>query len=172
MTLLLLENAPIPAEDPVVRPPRPGRPNDPLAWRLTEPFVGFFTRMASNVNLSPAIINDASLGDQAASIAATDLAGAALPEGRYSLMYWLTIVQAASVSSSIQITFSWTYRAVTKSASGAAITSNLTSANQSGSLPMFVSDGSSPITYATTYASSGATALNYDLFVALLRVRA
>jgi hypothetical protein len=173
LTQQLLENAPVPADDAWIVPPVPGaRPGGPQPWRLSSVALSYLTRMATNVNLSPAQLNALQATDQSASMANTDLTGGAIVAGLYELRYWATVVQAATVSSSLTVTLTFTYRAVTKTASGAAMTTNTTGTHQSGSLPLFYSDASSPIQISTTYASVGGTPMLYDIFAVLLRVSA
>jgi hypothetical protein len=50
--------------------------------------------------------------------------------------------------------------------SGAAMTGNTTTTVQNATQVLQI-DGSTPVTYATTYASSGATAMVYELTVLL-----
>jgi hypothetical protein len=134
--------------------------------------VNFFTRMQSNLQLAPAQISLAQALEQSASISATDLTDGGVAAGLYRVSYYGAIIQAATTSSSLTVTLSFTHRGTAKSASGAAITGNTISTFQSGELPLIVSDGASPITYATTYASVGGTPMLYDLYVVLERVAA
>ena len=58
---------------------------------------------------------------------------------------------------------------VTCAIAGAALTGNTTSTVQSGTVSLQV-DASTNITYTTTYASSGATAMVYGLWMTVERV--
>ena len=77
--------------------------------------------------------------------------------------------RAATASSSLTITLSWTDTGVVMSQSGAAITGNLTTSGQTGSTLVY-SSGASPITYATTYSSTGATTMVYKIGLVLEQV--
>ena len=172
MAQLLLEDAPLPQEDALVRLPRQGMAKDPLAWRMSDSYIGFFTRMSTNVNLAPARINNFAEVDFSSSIPLTDLSGGALSSGLYELRSWVTLVAAAGVTSSLVLTFSWTYRGVSHTASATVLSTDIVSENASLGVPMFFSDANSPIQVSTTYASNPPATMAYDIYVALLRVQA
>jgi hypothetical protein len=73
----------------------------------------------------------------------------------------------------LEVTLDWTDRGFAKAFTGAAITSNVDTASQSGVI-LIRSDGGSPIRYSTTYASTGGLGLDmaYDLYVVLEQVEA
>ena len=76
----------------------------------------------------------------------------------------LRIVRAATVSSSAQITIAWTDGGQAMSAVQAAVTGNLVTSGQTGTL-LVRHDPNTDVTAALTYASVGATAMRYDLDV-------
>jgi hypothetical protein len=109
------------------------------------------------------------LTGQAASIGTTPVPMTAIQPGLYRVSWYLRVTQAATTSSSIQVTLGWTDGAVNCSRSGAAETGNTTSTTQSGEAFIRI-DGVTPINYSTTYASVGGTPMKYrlDLVVELV----
>ena len=109
------------------------------------------------------------LTGKAASIGTTPIPMTAVQPGLYRVSWYLRITQAATVSSSIQVTLGWTDGAINCTRSGAAVTGNTTNTTQSGSELIRI-DGVTPINYSTTYASVGATPMQYrlDLVVELV----
>lgn len=168
---LVLDNAPIPATDAIARPKRPqyGNKQDPLEGQITTPWLEYMTRLSTVVSQGPSKIATVSLTTQAASIAGTDIAQAALTAGLYRVTYYWRITQAAAVSSSLQIAFAWTDGGVAQTATGAALTTNMTTTYQTNFVMVRI-DSASSIQYATTYASSGSPAMQYSLDVILERL--
>jgi hypothetical protein len=119
---------------------------------------------------APAIVGTpASLITQAASIGSTALLTSPA-SGQYMLCYYYEITQAATTSSSIVATLNWT------SASGAggqnlgiAVSSNVLGGFNSGCTSIWVQSGN--VTYSTTYASSGATPMQYALRLTMTRLQ-
>lgn len=173
-SLLLLSNAPIPTDDPFVRPRRPELKQgeiDQFEGRLSDTAVDYMTRMAGSVNRAETRIGqDVRLETQEASIGATDFSGGILNAGLYEVKYYAQITRAASTSSSLEVTISWTTLGVAQASTGTAITGNTTGTHQGGSTLLYA-DGA-PIRYATTYGSVGATAMQYALWVTLMQVKA
>ena len=113
------------------------------------------------------------LTDQTAAIAATSLTISTptglttkLSKGLYRVSTYARITQAASTSSSLTVTLGWTDGTVGCIHTGAAITGNTTTRNQSLSV-MIRCDNATTITYSTAYASSGGTAMQYRLDIAV-----
>jgi hypothetical protein len=80
----------------------------------------------------------------------------------WRLSYFARIHTVAGVSSSLTVGFSYVVDGVTQSDAGAAITGNLTTTHQFGTLVIRV-DVDTPISYSTTYASDAAGIMAYDL---------
>jgi hypothetical protein len=133
------------------------------------PVPSFLTRVAGQwlLSLTTRLQTAASavvqliLTGQAASIAATDLIPVPAT-GLYRITYRIRVTQAATVSSSILLTLSATDGGVACAMATAAYVGNVTNAPQTGTL-LLRTDAGSPITYATTYASVGATAMVYEI---------
>jgi len=157
----LLGNAPPPLADVLVD----------KQGRLTPSWSRWFSLFPETLGAIPSRINMISLTNQEASIGATDFAGGTLLDGLYRASYHARITRAATTSSSLTVTFSWTDSGVAKSYAGAAITGNTTATNQSGSVLSRI-DKAAAVNYATTYASIGATTMQYGLDLVLERVKA
>lgn len=167
-----LNSAPIPLNDPIARPKRQefGKRPDPLQGLMTVPWVSYFSALGAAIDASPERVASASKTDQSASIGATEIS-ATHPTGLYRLSYYVRVTQAASTSSSIQVTLDWSDGGVAPSLSGAALTGNTTTTVQSGSI-MILATANAPIRYSTTYSSVGATPMKYRLEVVLEEIKA
>lgn len=170
---ITLDDAPIPLNDPIAKQPRAGFEGrrDPQAGRLTSTWVDYFGRLTQAVSANPTRLNHVRLSAQVASVAATDFSGGGLNDGLFRLTYYARITQAAGTSSSLTVTFSWTEGGVSLALAGTAMTGNLTTTVQSGSVTVRV-DSASPVRYATTYASSGSPVMQYGLDVVIEEVKA
>lgn len=123
--------------------------------------------MQQRVGLSPQVITNPipTLSAQDASIPPTTLAVGSVASGSYRVSWFARIAQAATVSSALTVTFTWTAPdGSILSGSGAALTTNTNTSSQSGSIVVSVK-GDTPITYSTTYASIGATPMLYALTI-------
>lgn len=150
--------APAPIRDDVlsIREPR----------KLSLTWIQWMTGIYTALRAAVRNISSASLETQSASIASTALQVPSLPQGLYQVSYAVRVTRAATVSSSIQVTITWVDNGVTCSQSGVALTGNTTSTQQSGFL-LIQADSGSSVSYSTTYASVGATAMQYQLAVRL-----
>lgn len=162
----------MPVEEPIAYFPRPGVPPDvgqvPGAIMLS--WIKFLTNRNNVIAAAPSGVATIEKADQDASIGTTTIQVGTTVSGYYRISYHAQIVQAATTSSSLTVTFGFTRRGATLSASGAAITGNSLTTFQPGSLPVFRVDTATTITYATTYASVGATPMKYDLYVKVEQV--
>lgn len=166
----LLKNAPLPMQDRISRAKRRDlygeRQDDPQEGLLSDPWADYMSRMAQSIEAASTRISSAELTKQAASISATDISKGGQPTGRYKVFYHARITTPATTSSSLEVTISWTDGRVAQSQTFAAITGNTTATMQSDFLMIHV-DNSTPINYATTYASVGAQPMQYRLDVVL-----
>lgn len=122
----------------------------------------------------PVVCAVVSLAGQSASIGATNLLcnGAQAPAGQYLICAEWQTTSGQSGSGTIAATFAWSTAGVAVSNGGIIASGSLTAgtiipgtvATQSGCKSLH-HDGTSQITYATTYTSTG----QYDLYIALLR---
>lgn len=140
--------------------------------KMTPRWYVYFRDQNVLVDATPqSVIPPLELTAQAASIGTTALPTATLAPGLYRATYYARITQAATSSSSLEVTLTWTDGAVACSFTGAAITGNAVTDLQSDTLLIEI-DQASPISYSTTYATSGATAMLYKLSIVLEVIRA
>ena len=125
-------------------------------------WIKWFGSLVLDVQKAPVRQASVRLTAQAASIGTTAFPLASIPPGLWRISYYARITQPASTSSSLIVTFGWMDGSVTMSYSGAAITGNLTTAAQFGTV-VLRSDNTQPISYSTTYGSVGATPMQYEL---------
>lgn len=106
---------------------------------------------------------------QAASIGATGIPLTAVnvpsvQAGFYRVNWYARVTQAASVGSSLSLTLTWTEHGITLTTTTSAVTGNTTTTTLVGSQVLY-SDAPGPVSYSTTYASSGATPMQYLIAV-------
>jgi hypothetical protein len=101
---------------------------------------------------------------QTAAISATALETGTLDPGVYRVGYTARITTAAGTSSSLTTTVTWTDGSVAQTQAGAAMTGNTTATQQNNTMLIHIDKGAA-INYATTYATSGAPAMQYSLYV-------
>lgn len=121
--------------------------------------------MRAPIRMTP----DVNLTAQAASVSATGLAPVQF-SGVYRLSYYVRVTRAATTTSSIAITFGFT-DTLAQTVSSAALTGNTTTTWGTGTYLVWIDGGTTP-TYATTYASTGATSMQYKLSVVVEMVNA
>ena len=168
---MTLQRAPIPLQDPIATPrdmkvPR-GR-EDPEEGLIAQPWVRWFTGLGEDQDASQTRIGSVALTGQSATLATTAIDAESLSAGLYTVQYYARITTAATTSSSLTVTLSWTDGGVSCSFSGAAITGNTTATTQS-ELKLVRADATTPISYATTYASDVAAQMQHSLYIVLQR---
>ena len=136
---------------------------------MSRPWVAWLSDMEDRLDASPARVANVSLTAKTASISATAFDRASKDAGMYRIGYFARITTAATTSSSLTVTMSGTNGGVAVSFAGSAMTANSTATVQSGNVYL-QADAATDIKYATTYASSGDTAMVYSLWVTLERV--
>ncbi len=102
--------------------------------------------------------------NQTASIAPTAFNLTSITAGIYRIGWVARVTTAAGTSSSLTVTVSYTRLGVGCTQTSVAVTSNATNLPGSGFFAIH-SDGASPISYSTTYASVGVPVMNYELDV-------
>ena len=155
-----LQQAPPPIHDKVIG-------SDGL---LSPTWRDWFERLPATLDAIPSRLNEVSLTGQAASITTTNYANAVLLAGLYRATYYARITQAATTSSSLTVSFSWTEGGVTQTATGAAIVGNTTATGQSDSIIIQVDKGTA-VNYSTAYASVGATPMQYAIRFVLEKIK-
>lgn len=154
---MALTSAPFPAKDPIA---------DKGNGLITGPWIDWFTGLVRSIDATPSRLQTVGVTAQAASIGATSIPLGALAAGLYRVTWFSRITTAATVSSSLTVTVGFTKGGVSCTLSGAALTGNTPATTQSETR-MVAIDGSTPVTYSTTYASVGATPMQYALNVVL-----
>ena len=155
---MAVQPPPLPVETPLVET------NRQMNWF----WVQYFTARDQRIEASADTVVDARLSAQAASIGATPLS-IGTSAGLFRVSVMANITRAATVSSSLAVTIAWTQDGVAKSKAYPAITGNTTATYLAESAPVRI-DPNTSLTYATTYASVGATTMQYSLEVAVERV--
>lgn len=150
---LIDESSPPPFMDAVI---------NRVTGRFSDAWQAWLSRTPASFHAVPSVLNLVTLEAQSASISATDLPEMVLPAGVYRVSYYTRVTTAAGVSSSLTVTFAWTDGGVAQTYSGAAMNGNTTTTYQSGSI-VIRSDAGAAVTYATTYASNPASAMQYSL---------
>ena len=164
---------PMPLSDPMVTARNPNAPvgkKDPTEGLMTPEWVPFFTNQNQIVAQTPQKISPAvALTGQVASISLTAIPAGVLAAGQYQVSFHFRITTAATSSSSLLVTLSWTDGGIACSKASAAVTTNTISTTDDAIHEISV-DQSTAVSYATTYASVGATPMAYKLNVNLTKL--
>ena len=134
-----------------------------ITGRVTQAMRYWLLSLADLVNASPQVLATATVSTHAASIGSTAFAVLSVQPGVYRLSMAARVTRAATTSSSLTVTFGWT-STVACTTSSTAMTGNTTATVGSLTFLVRVDEGTA-ITYATTYASSGAVTMQYHLDV-------
>ncbi len=142
-----------------------------LAMRERQPlmsdgFARWLANVRNGVNRATPLIGTVSLSAQIATVAATAIPTPTLTTGRYKITAYLRITRAATTNSSITLTIAWTDGGVACSQAFAAVTGNTTGTIQTNTM-LVLADTATTITYTLTYASTGATSMQYLAEIAL-----
>ena len=136
---------------------------------VTKVWEYFFRWVQAVLNVAAQVIGSVELTAQAASIAATTIPTTfpALPNTRllpgvYRVSYYTRVSRAASTSSELTISIRWVDGGVTLTQAGTLLNGNTTSTYQTSTFLLRVDTGTQ-ISYLTTYASVGATSMQYRL---------
>jgi hypothetical protein len=144
--------------------PRPqGKPGTlTMIWQL------WFQKLLLAMGNVTSKVGGATITAKAASIATVAVpTSAALATGFYRVSYAVRVTRAASTSSDLLVTFGWTDGGVAMSqGTTSGLSGNTTAVQAHGTVLVHV-DAKTTITYATTYTSVGATAMQYQLLILL-----
>jgi hypothetical protein len=138
---------------------------------LTDEWVNWFSDYVPRLDKAPSRLATVTRTGQSASLAITPFTSGTLAGGLYRVDWYARITTAATTNSSLTVTVLSTESGVSLTQSGAAMTGNTTTTVQSGSALLLI-DAGTPISYSTTYASTGATSMAYRLTLLLTRVDA
>ena len=138
----------------------------PGAERFTvaakKPLVKWLSSLVVAMIARPSRVAHVRLTAQGASLATTPLQLGSIPPGAWRVSIQVRVSRAGTVSSEIQATVTWTQGGVTQTESTANLTTNTPTTREGMTIVMRPDDGT-PIQYATTYASAGATAMQYEI---------
>lgn len=148
--------SPAPLGDPVVGPDK----------RITVPWETYLRGRDTQIQATATILKAVALESQAAAIALTPFSTATLSAGLYRVSYHAKVTTAATTSSALTVTVTYTRNAATCSQVGSTVSGNTTSTVGSGSFTLHI-DRATAISYQTTYLSAGATSMAYDLDLVL-----
>lgn len=166
-----MSGIPVPLHDAIAFPANDskGNPNKNPGY-LTNSWIKYFQAQTDTFSTAPVTLGTpVQLTVQAASIGSTSFPVDLLSSGLYYVDFYARITRAATTSSSLTVSIGWTDGTISQGISGAAMTANVTTDVQTGRIMVEV-DGATSITYSTTYASVGATAMQYKLSLVLTRV--
>lgn len=153
-----LNQPPLPADTPLVEKDR----------RMNWFWVQYFTTRDQTIQAASSVVLDETLSAQSASIAATPL-NVGNSAAFYRVTSYARITRAATTSSSFQLTIQWTEGGQALSKVYTALTANTVTTLQAETLPIRI-DANTSLTYAVTYASVGATSMQYSVELVVERL--
>lgn len=152
---------PMPYESPVLA----SLPNErEHTEQISENWYRWLFILQGRLQAAAYVIGAKALTTQNAAISATPFTLPVITGGVYRVSYYVRVTSAAGTSSSVQVTLGWTDGGVSLTKAGTAVTGNTTSSFDQGSV-LVRDDANGPITYATSYASNPANAMQYALDV-------
>lgn len=147
-------------------------PTDPKARALPKLVIGdryrrWLSGLTAVVNQKPSREASRKLTAQGAAIATTSLPIGSVTPGVWGIYTTIRVTRAATTSSAVQLTITWTEGGVTQTQVGTNLTGNATTTRE-GLLFIVRPDNATVISYSITYASAGATSMQYSAdFVAV-----
>lgn len=144
-------------------------PRHPLAKKLPKLLIGIsFTRWLSGlraeVDARPKRDVHVRRASNSAAIATTALAIDTVHAGVWRVSVQVRVVTPATTSSEVRATISWTQGGVTQTQTTANLVGNLTTTREGLTVVLRATQGT-PVSYAASYSSVGATAMVYELDV-------
>jgi hypothetical protein len=149
-----LNQPPLPADTPLVEP------NRKMNWF----WVQYFTTRDQTIQAASSVVVDTGmLSAQGASIAATPI-NVGNSAAFYRVSTYGRVTRPATTSSSFQVVVQWTEGGQAMTKTYTAVTGNTVTSFHAEQLPIPI-DANTSLTYAVTYASVGATTMQYELRV-------
>ena len=149
-----------PADEPPIDPK-----TGTFGWRYLRWFNGLRTSIDAASTLVPqGVVQRSGL---TAAIGTTAIPTAALGAGLYEVNWYAQVITPAGVTSSFQVTISWTRNGVGQSFTGTLQNGNTTLTQEGDRSVLIHIDGASPVSYAVAYASNPANAMVYEINVTL-----
>jgi hypothetical protein len=165
-----MNNPNMPLNDPLVRPRnRKLKPTerDENEGKMTETWVPYFTSQNAITTASVRQqTTPVTLSNQTATIGLTAIPAGSLSSGLYRVSYYARVTTASGATSSLEVTIHWTDGGISCSLTSPALTTNTTASVSTGTALVNI-DGATPVSYSTTYASTGAPPMAYALYIVL-----
>jgi len=127
-------------------------------------YVKYFGTLEETIGEKPARKVHLRLTEQIASVGVTPLSIGDLSPGIWRISTHVRVTRPGTVSSSIQVTVHWTDGGDAQTESGAALNGNAVTTRE-GKTFIIRNDAAAPISVSTTYATAGATDMQYALDV-------
>lgn len=147
-----------------IYPRQGGSVDDQVRGIMTKGWQDWIQALLTRINSALRILRAVTVVTQSGSIVTTPLPLPILGKGSYRVSIYMRVTTPATVNSSLTVTIGGTDDTIAASQTTAAMTSNDVTKPASAVLIANV-DNNSPISYATTYASAGATAMVYKLTI-------
>lgn len=140
-------------------------------WRAPRVWVQWFTELFNVLAQTASVAGNGAASSsgtaQAASIATTTLGATTYPAGTYRVSVSAQITRAATTSSSLTMRIDWTSNGVACSYSWPSMTGNSTTTVLVGPSATILVDQNTSVSFQTTYASVGATSMQYQYRVVM-----
>lgn len=141
-------------------------------YPLSQEAIAWLLPLTNSVNAAPQQIGlFIDRTGQSAAIVATALDGGSLATGLYQLSIWSRVEIVDGVSSSVQVTVTYTSGGVVQTFVGTLVNGNLTTSKSQQTVPLWI-DANTAVTYQTAYASNTPAMMRYQLTIALQLVKA
>ena len=164
--MALLNNAPMPAGDPMVYPPKHAQ-----AELVTRPWLDWFNNIISNQSKASGEIAKVTLRDQTAAIATTAINTQPLTAGLYQILFYLRLSEVDPVSANIVLTFTFTWNGTARTIVSGTLGANTLTQTVGTPEPLIAVDANTQITYSTA-VTWGVTGGKYAIDIILLEVSA
>jgi hypothetical protein len=154
--------------DPIAQPRRKNvqvsKP-DTDEGMVTDNWSHYFTALSQSVGQGASqIVTPIQLTTIAAAVPTTSIAPGQTAAGLYRLTYYMRCVVPAAISSSLQVTFTWSDHGTAQSKLFPAMTGNITTTHDSQTYEVY-SDAAIPMTYALAYASNLAGTAQFEFYL-------
>lgn len=138
------------------------------------PWLTFFRGQQEVLAAAPQQVTGGKVQEpsKTAAIGTTPIPTGQLVKGLYRIGWYGQVLTPAGVSSSFQVTVSWTRNTVVQSITGTLKNGNTTTTYESVGLPQIHVDAGTPVSYAVAYASNPANAMAYEFNLVLELVSA
>ena len=164
--MALLNDAPMPAGDPMVYPPKHAQ-----AELVTRPWLDWFNNLTSNQSKASGQIAKVTVRNQSASIGTTAIDTQPLTAGLYQVLFYLRLQHTDSVSASVVLTIQFTWDGALRTIVSGTLGANTLAQTVGNPNPLFAVDANTQVTYSTAVAFGGVDG-TYALDIILLEVSA